>query len=181
MPLDEALARVVVDLSGRPYMAYRVKIRGGRVGSFDTDLPHEFYQAFVNQLGMNLHMDGPARRESAPRHRGVLQGICPGHGPGHGTGRKDRGGALHEREPMILCGRNTSVGAGFQTRPRPRRAVDHLWTTTGFLEPVVNGAEGWGGRWPRCLAGAEQGGRRPGNQKTVLPGFHCSASGETSG
>ena len=57
VPLDEALARVVVDLSGRPYMAYRVKIRGGRVGSFDTDLPHEFYQAFVNQLGMNLHMD----------------------------------------------------------------------------------------------------------------------------
>lgn len=57
VPLDEALARVVVDISGRPYLAYRVQIRGGRVGTFDTDLPHEFFQAIVNQLGMNLHMD----------------------------------------------------------------------------------------------------------------------------
>ena len=57
VPLDEALARVVVDISGRPYLAYRVEIRGGRVGTFDTDLPHEFFQAFANQLGMNLHID----------------------------------------------------------------------------------------------------------------------------
>lgn len=57
VPLDEALARVVVDLSGRPYFSYNVKIRPGRVGDFDTDLPHEFFQALVNQLGMNLHVD----------------------------------------------------------------------------------------------------------------------------
>lgn len=56
-PLDETLAKVVVDLSGRPYLSYNVKIRPGRVGSFDTDLPHEFFQAFANQLGMNLHID----------------------------------------------------------------------------------------------------------------------------
>lgn len=57
VPLDEALARVVVDISGRPYLAYRVRVRPGRVGTFDTDLPHEFFQAFANQLGMNLHID----------------------------------------------------------------------------------------------------------------------------
>jgi imidazoleglycerol-phosphate dehydratase len=57
VPLDEALAHVVVDLSGRPYLAYNVKIRPGRVGNFDTDLPHEFFQAFANQLGMNLHIN----------------------------------------------------------------------------------------------------------------------------
>ena len=56
-PLDESLAKVVIDLSGRPYLSYNVKIRPGRVGSFDTDLPHEFYAAFTNQLGMNLHID----------------------------------------------------------------------------------------------------------------------------
>ena len=56
-PLDETLAKVVIDLSGRPYLSYNVKIRPGRVGSFDTDLPHEFYAAFTNQLGMNLHID----------------------------------------------------------------------------------------------------------------------------
>ena len=57
VPLDETLARVVVDLSGRPYLSYNVKIRPGRVGDFDTDLPHEFFQAFANQLGMNLHVN----------------------------------------------------------------------------------------------------------------------------
>jgi imidazoleglycerol-phosphate dehydratase len=56
-PLDETLARVVVDLSGRPYLSYNVKIRPGRIGLFDTDLPHEFFAAFANQLGMNLHID----------------------------------------------------------------------------------------------------------------------------
>ncbi len=56
-PLDETLAKAVVDVSGRPYLSYQVKIRPGRVGDFDTDLPHEFFQAFANQLGMNLHID----------------------------------------------------------------------------------------------------------------------------
>jgi len=57
VPLDETLAQVVVDLSGRPYLSYNVKIRPGRVGDFDTDLPHEFFQALANQLGMNLHIN----------------------------------------------------------------------------------------------------------------------------
>ena len=65
-PLYETLAKVVVDLSGRPYLSYNVKIRPGRVGSFDTDLPHEFYAAFANQLGMNLHIDVP--RGENPHH-----------------------------------------------------------------------------------------------------------------
>jgi imidazoleglycerol-phosphate dehydratase len=65
-PLDEALASVVVDLSGRPYLYYNVKIRPGRVGDFDTDLPHEFFAAFANQLGMNLHIDVP--RGENPHH-----------------------------------------------------------------------------------------------------------------
>ncbi len=66
VPLDETLAHVVVDLSGRPYLSSNVKIRPGRVGDFDTDLPHEFFQAFANQVGMNLHID-VARGEN-PHH-----------------------------------------------------------------------------------------------------------------
>jgi len=65
-PLDETLAQVVVDLSGRPYLFYNVKSRPGRVGDFDTDLPHEFFAAFANQLGMNLHIDVP--RGENPHH-----------------------------------------------------------------------------------------------------------------
>ena len=56
-PLDEALVRVTVDLSGRPYFVYDVAIKRARVGTFDTELIHDFLLALTNQLGMNLHVD----------------------------------------------------------------------------------------------------------------------------
>jgi len=56
-PLDEALVRVTVDLSGRPFFVYEVTIKRARVGTFDTELIHDFLLALTNQLGMNLHVD----------------------------------------------------------------------------------------------------------------------------
>lgn len=56
-PLDEALVSCVVDLSGRPFLAYNLKIRQARVGSFDTELVHDFFLALSNQAGMNLHLN----------------------------------------------------------------------------------------------------------------------------
>ena len=57
VPLDEALSRVVVDLSGRPGLQFHAKFRRARIGDFDVDLIHEFFQGFVNHAGMTLHMD----------------------------------------------------------------------------------------------------------------------------
>ena len=56
-PLDEALVSVVVDLSGRPFLAYNVELEQARVGTFDTELIHDFLLAMVNQVGMNLHVN----------------------------------------------------------------------------------------------------------------------------
>jgi imidazoleglycerol-phosphate dehydratase len=56
-PLDEALVRTTVDLSGRPFLVYEVDIRQDRVGGFDTELVHDFLLALTNQLGMNLHFE----------------------------------------------------------------------------------------------------------------------------
>jgi len=56
-PLDEALVTAVVDLSGRPFLAYNLKIKQARVGTFDTELVHDFFLAFTNQVGMNLHLN----------------------------------------------------------------------------------------------------------------------------
>lgn len=56
-PLDEALVSVVVDLSGRPYLAYNLRIKQARVGNFDTELVHDFLLALTNQVGMNLHLN----------------------------------------------------------------------------------------------------------------------------
>jgi imidazoleglycerol-phosphate dehydratase len=57
VPLDEALVSCVVDLSGRPFLAYNLKIKQEKVGNFATELIHDFHLAFSNQLGMNLHFN----------------------------------------------------------------------------------------------------------------------------
>ena len=57
VPLDEALSRVVVDLSGRPGLEFGVTWKRGMVGQFDLDLIHEFFQGFVNHAQVTLHID----------------------------------------------------------------------------------------------------------------------------
>jgi imidazoleglycerol-phosphate dehydratase len=57
VPLDEALSRVVVDLSGRPSLEYNVKFARGLIGEFDVDLIHEFFHGFVNHAQLTLHVD----------------------------------------------------------------------------------------------------------------------------
>jgi imidazoleglycerol-phosphate dehydratase len=57
VPLDEALSRVVIDLSGRPGLEYSVDYARGLIGEFDVDLVHEFFQGFVNHAGVTLHID----------------------------------------------------------------------------------------------------------------------------
>ncbi len=57
VPLDEALSRVVVDLSGRPGLAFKIDFVRARIGEFDVDLVHEFFQGFVNHAQVTLHVD----------------------------------------------------------------------------------------------------------------------------
>jgi imidazoleglycerol-phosphate dehydratase len=66
VPLDEALVQTVVDLSGRPFLAYDVRIKQAKIGSFDVELIHDFLLALVNQAGMNLHVRMLAGRN--PHH-----------------------------------------------------------------------------------------------------------------
>ncbi len=57
VPLDEALSRVVIDFSGRPGLENRVEFPRERVGEFDLELVHEFFQGFVNHAQVTLHLD----------------------------------------------------------------------------------------------------------------------------
>jgi len=57
VPLDEALSRVVLDLSGRPGLEFGVEFKRARIGDFDVDLFHEFFQGFVNHALVTLHID----------------------------------------------------------------------------------------------------------------------------
>lgn len=57
VPLDEALSRVVIDLSGRPGLIMHVPFKSGMIGTFDSQLAHEFFQGFVNHSFATLHID----------------------------------------------------------------------------------------------------------------------------
>ena len=57
VPLDEALSRVVIDFSGRPGLVMDVPFTSGMIGTFDTQLMHEFFQGFVNHALVTLHID----------------------------------------------------------------------------------------------------------------------------
>ncbi|HEY8118335.1 MAG TPA: imidazoleglycerol-phosphate dehydratase HisB [Methylophilaceae bacterium] len=57
VPLDEALSRVVLDISGRPGLEFDVEFSRARIGEFDVDLIHEFFQGFVNHALVTVHID----------------------------------------------------------------------------------------------------------------------------
>jgi imidazoleglycerol-phosphate dehydratase len=57
VPLDEALSRVVIDLSGRPGLEFHVPFTRSRIAEFDVDLVREFFQGFVNHAAVTLHVD----------------------------------------------------------------------------------------------------------------------------
>ncbi|MGE5396189.1 MAG: imidazoleglycerol-phosphate dehydratase HisB [Chitinophagales bacterium] len=57
LPMDEALARVVIDISGRPYLDYNVSLAASEVGDFPTELVEEFFRALTNNAGITMHID----------------------------------------------------------------------------------------------------------------------------
>jgi len=64
VPLDEALSRVVIDLSGRPGLTLNVEFVRARIGDFDVDLINEFFQGFVNHALVTLHIDNLAGKNA---------------------------------------------------------------------------------------------------------------------
>jgi imidazoleglycerol-phosphate dehydratase len=57
LPMDDALVRCALDLSARPYLVWNVDLPTAKIGSFDTELVREFFQAFATQGGITLHLD----------------------------------------------------------------------------------------------------------------------------
>jgi len=66
VPMDEALSGVVLDISNRPYLAYRVSVNNSNAGNFDIELLEEFFRAFVNYAGVTMHVDLIAGKD--PHH-----------------------------------------------------------------------------------------------------------------
>jgi len=57
LPMDDALVRAALDISGRPYLVWNVDLPTAKIGTFDTELVREFFQAFSTHAGLTLHVD----------------------------------------------------------------------------------------------------------------------------
>jgi imidazoleglycerol-phosphate dehydratase len=57
LPMDETLTRVAIDVSGRPFLVFRTQFRAEKIGTFDTELVREFFQAFAMNAGITLHVE----------------------------------------------------------------------------------------------------------------------------
>lgn len=75
-PLDEALSRVVVDISGRPGLFMDIPFTRARIGSFDVDLFSEFFQGFVNHALMSLHIDNLKGKNSHHQIESVFKAFA---------------------------------------------------------------------------------------------------------
>ena len=97
VPMDEALTRVAIDISGRPFLVFKAEFVRDKVGAFDTELVQEWFQAFAMNAGITLHARVPVWQQRPPYRRVLLQG--PGAGAAHGGGdrsaRQGRG-AVHQ-------------------------------------------------------------------------------------
>lgn len=76
LPMNEALATICADICGRPYLAYNMDLSASHVGGFDTDLTHEFFQAFTTNSGLTLHVRLLAGTN--PHH--VIEAVFKGFG-----------------------------------------------------------------------------------------------------
>lgn len=76
VPLDEAMSRVVVDMSGRPGLVMNVPFTSGSIGSFDTQLTHEFFQGFVNHAFVTLHIDNLRGENAHHQAETVFKGFA---------------------------------------------------------------------------------------------------------
>ena len=119
VPLDEALSRAVVDLSGRPWLHFGVQFKVQRIGDMPTELFEDFFWALVDHGRFNLHLDVLRGPQQPPHRRDAVQGDGARARDGGGP-RPARGGrAVHEGEPVIAIvdygiGNLGSVTKGFR-------------------------------------------------------------------
>jgi imidazoleglycerol-phosphate dehydratase len=76
LPMDETIARVALDLSGRPYLVFTATFPAEKVGDFDSALVEEFFRAVVTNLALNLHVEVPYGRNSHHIAEAIFKGFA---------------------------------------------------------------------------------------------------------
>jgi len=76
VPMDEALADVAIDISGRSYLVFNVKFPTDRIGSYDVQLTQEFLRAFCQHAGLTLHVNVPYGSNAHHMTEAVFKGLA---------------------------------------------------------------------------------------------------------
>lgn len=76
LPMDEALAQVALDISGRPFLVFEVNFNQDKIGQFETDLFRDFFLAFVNHAGITLHIKTLSGRNDHHLIEAVFKGLA---------------------------------------------------------------------------------------------------------
>ena len=92
VPMDEALTRVAIDISGRPFLVFKAEFVRDKVGTFDTELVQEWFQAFAMNSGLTLHVADALWHQRSSYRRILLQGFGArvAHGGRHRSARGQR-------------------------------------------------------------------------------------------
>ncbi len=75
-PMDETLAMVALDLSGRPYLVLNAPLKHSQIGDFETGLVHDFFQGFVTTLGATLHIQVPYGRSEHHQVEAIFKAVA---------------------------------------------------------------------------------------------------------
>ena len=126
VPLDEALVQTVVDLSGRPFLVYDVKIKQAKIGTFDVELIHDFLLALANQAGMNLHVRMLSGRN--PHHivEATFKGLARALDHGDAARSACTGRALHQGHARRMSRPLAIVDYGVGNLRSAQKAFEHL-------------------------------------------------------
>lgn len=76
IPMDEALCRAVVDVSGRPYLVYHAEVNAPMIGEYDTELTEEFFRAFAMNAGITLHIEALYGKNAHHIVEGVFKAVA---------------------------------------------------------------------------------------------------------
>ena len=117
VPMDEALTRVAIDISGRPFLVFKAEFVRDKVGTFDTELVQEWFQAFAMNAGITLHVETLYGDERPPYRRSPASRVWRAR-----CARRWRS----IRAPRTRCRRPRARSAGEQLHagcPDPRRIV----------------------------------------------------------
>ncbi len=151
MPMDETLSRVVIDISGRPVLVFKVEFPRDKVGTFDTELVREWFNAFTTNAGVTLHVETLYGENSHHIAESCFKGLAQGIAGG-GRDRSQRRGrsAVHQGsarrlifehdpekwEPVFRKDHAQTEGFGGELRCRFSRFMDPLRLRRAFARPT---------------------------------------------